>query len=206
MTTEQKNLLRGVALALVVGVAVYFIAIDVFESAGRRRAGAVLVGSPAPSFSLPSVRGDGTIDLAALRGKGVLLAFWATWCDSCQRELPVLDRIHRDLAGPDLHVVTVAGEARNDLKTFIEARGWALPVAADGGQVHAEYDVDGLPRTLLIGPDGTVIDDVVGPLSPSKLMDAAKRLRACASAARKGVAEDPWCAGPARTAAAPSAG
>jgi len=194
MTAEQKNLVRGVALALTVGVAVYFVAMDLSRGPARRHAVALAPGSPAPTFSLPSIRGDGSVDLAALRGKGVVLAFWATWCDSCQDELPVLDRIHRDLAGPDLQIVTVAGEARGDLERFVKARGWALPVVADGGQVHAEYGVDGIPRTLLISPDGRILEDHTGPLSPSKLTDAAKRLRACAVAARSGVAEDPWCA------------
>jgi peroxiredoxin len=194
MTAEQKNLVRGVALAVTVGVAVYFVTMDLSSGPGRRAAPGLQAGTQAPTFSLPSIRGDGPIDLAALRGKGVLLAFWATWCDSCQHELPVLDRIHRDLAGPDLQVVTVAGEARGDLERFVKARGWVLPVAADGGQVHAEYGVHGLPRTLVISPEGRILEDHLGPLSPSKLTDTAKRLSACAAASRSGVAEDPWCA------------
>ena len=195
MTPQTKTMLRGLALAVLVGVSVYAISMQVMAP---RQASGALKGKPAPAFSLPSARDGGpTVTLDGLKGKGVILAFWATWCESCLRELPILESIHRDRAGADLAIVTVNGDGDGDrrkVQSFLKARGYALPVLADGGQVHMDYVVEGLPRTLFIGPDGVVLADHVGPLTSAQLAEHADRLSACARAARAGKpGEDGWC-------------
>ena len=197
MTRENKNLLRGLALAVLVGVAVYSITLQMTQMTGARQQSGSLVGQPAPTFELPSARGGDQTSLAGLEGKGVVLAFWATWCKSCLQELPVLEQIHRDLGGEDLAVVTVAGDDPRAVQGFLRAHRYALPVLLDDGRVHLDYDVGQLPRTVFIGPDGKILADVAGPVSPPELRENARRLAACARAARSGASTaDAWCAGP----------
>ena len=117
----------------------------------------------APAFS--AVMADGRrLSLAALRGKVVLLTFWATWCQPCRDEMPLFERLHRDLGGRGLVVLGV--NAREDpapIVEFARALDLSFPLAVDpDGKVGAAYGVVGLPTTFLIGRDGRAVGRTVG--------------------------------------------
>lgn len=123
-------------------------------------------GSAAPPFRLVSLAG-GEGDLAALRGKVVVLNFWATWCPPCVAEMPSLERLHRTLGPEGLAVVTVStDEDEAELRRFVSGRALSLPVLRDpGGRVASgAYRTTGYPETFVLDRSGVVLEHFVGPV------------------------------------------
>lgn len=119
----------------------------------------VAVGQPAPALTLPTA--DGTpFQIADCRGKqAVLLSFWTTSCAPCLREMPTLIRLHDEFAGKGLAVVGVSvGGTKSQLASFLKKR--PLPYTVLHDTAHASRDnyfVIGVPHTVLINKDGTVV-------------------------------------------------
>jgi cytochrome c biogenesis protein CcmG, thiol:disulfide interchange protein DsbE len=121
------------------------------------------VGRPAPDFTFPAFSG-GTLELRALRGRPVLLNFWASWCAPCLAETPLLVRLHR-IYGPRgvaFVGVDVADETADARRFLGQHHVDYTVVHAPDLTVMREYAVIGLPTTVLIGPDGIVVDKEVG--------------------------------------------
>jgi cytochrome c biogenesis protein CcmG, thiol:disulfide interchange protein DsbE len=122
-------------------------------------------GQETPAFRLASLSG-GQGDLASLRGKVVVLNFWATWCAPCVAEMPSLERLHRTLGPEGLAVLTVAtDDDEADVRRFLAERGLTLPVLRDpGGRVAADsYRTTGYPETFILDRSGVLLEHVVGP-------------------------------------------
>jgi thiol-disulfide isomerase/thioredoxin len=131
---------------------------------------APVVGAPAPDFSLADLR-DRTVELSSLRGKTVLINFWATWCDPCREELPLLDRIGRKYP-ETLRVIGVeTGDPGDAVRSFIEPLALvSIIVALDPSYATRDlYLVRGLPTSFFIDPDGTVRQVKIGALDSSEI-------------------------------------
>jgi DsbE subfamily thiol:disulfide oxidoreductase len=128
------------------------------------------LGEPAPSFSLVSVDGS-TTSLADLRGRPVLLNFWASWCPPCRGEMPDLDRVAGEYRDRGLVVVGVdLEEDREPVLRYAQTLGLQLSLLLDqGGAVATRYNVTGLPTSYFVDRDGLIRDRNVGPLTPSGL-------------------------------------
>ena len=156
----MKNALRTAAVIVVV-VVVAFAYVHLAQNRGY----ALKKGTEAPGFRLPSLAGQ-EMDLAAQRGKVVVLNFWATWCPPCVAEMPSLERLHRTLSPEGLAVITVStDEDEAELRRFVSARSLTLPVLKDpGGRVAAgEYRTTGYPETFVLDREGRLLEHVVGP-------------------------------------------
>jgi peroxiredoxin len=122
-------------------------------------------GSSAPDFALPSVDSDRPIVLSDLRGRVVLVNFWATWCKPCEDEMPAMDRLYRELhpAGFDLLAISV-GEDASVVRRFRDRLGVTFPVLLDSDKrVAAAWQTFAFPESLLVDRDGTVLERYVGP-------------------------------------------
>ena len=121
------------------------------------------VGKPAPDFTLESLGGK-SISLASLKGKVVILDFWATWCGPCRKGLPVLMDIAKKRAGDGVVLWSVdMRETPEKVKTFLEKSNWDLPVLMDlDGAIGTKYGVSGIPHTVIIGPDGNIVTVEIG--------------------------------------------
>lgn len=121
-------------------------------------------GSPAPIADLSGQ----AVRLAELRGRLVLLNFWATWCPPCQAETPVLRDLDEAYRARGLSVVGVAVQETTpaDVAAYAAKYGLAYPIAFDAtADVFGTYRVYALPTQVLIGPDGRVIRVINGPLT-----------------------------------------
>ena len=137
-----------------------------------------LVGKPAPPFALKAVGTGETIDLESLRGKPVVVNFWATWCVPCYEEHPTLVANARQL--PDVQFVGVVfNDEESKIMRFLADRGSAYPTLLDAnGKTAIAYGVGGVPETYFINPAGTIVAKFEGPMSTEILQaNLAKALR-----------------------------
>lgn len=121
-------------------------------------------GSETPAFSLIQLDGQ-EVHSKDLRGKVVVLNFWATWCGPCKEEMPALERLRRQFDQKDVAFYTVTTDLqREGIKAFLGHLGIGLPVLLDEDKdVSSAFLVRGLPTTVLIGRDGKLVGRAVGP-------------------------------------------
>jgi len=117
-----------------------------------------------PDFTARTVEGQ-TVSLAGLRGKVVLLNFWATWCQECRPEMPLFERLHREFTVQGLSVIGInAREGTVAIRGYAKELGLTFPLVLDPkGGINAAYGVIGLPTTFLIARDGRAVALAVGP-------------------------------------------
>jgi thiol-disulfide isomerase/thioredoxin len=124
------------------------------------------VGAPAPSINLPLV-GGGVSNLAADRGKVLLVNFWATWCEPCKAEMPGLQQLATDLRDQPFRLYSVdLQEDAPQIQSFEEQYGLSLYAAMDqDGNATRAYGVRALPSTFLIDQRGVLKLQRLGPLA-----------------------------------------
>jgi cytochrome c biogenesis protein CcmG/thiol:disulfide interchange protein DsbE len=106
-----------------------------------------------------------TVSLARLHGRVVILNFWATWCLECRREMPLLDQLHRELAGDGLAVVGInVREGNSSVRAYAKELGLTVPLVVDpSAEIGAAYGVIVIPTTFLVGRDGRAVARAIGP-------------------------------------------
>lgn len=122
-----------------------------------------LSGKPAPEFSVRGLDGA-TYTLESLKGKPVLLDFWATWCMPCRQSMPVLEKLHQAYKDQGLVVLAVnTGEDRDTVSEFLKKSPvpYASALSGDSGIMQA-YQVSAFPTFVMIGRDGKVVAHEVG--------------------------------------------
>ena len=127
-------------------------------------------GTPAPALRLPGLDG-GQVDLAALRGRPVVVNFWATWCEPCVREFPLLRQAAAAHRADRLAVVGVLTSDRPAAaRDFVRAYGATWPVGLDPAATAAgRWGAVGLPHTYFVRPDGTLASHQLGELTQASL-------------------------------------
>jgi cytochrome c biogenesis protein CcmG/thiol:disulfide interchange protein DsbE len=130
-----------------------------------------LVGQPAPAIAGATL-GGGSFNLAAERGRWVVVNFFASWCPPCQQEQPELVAFayaHRAAGDADL-VGVVFDDGASTARSFMQSTGASWPSVVDpGGQIALDYGVRGPPETFLVSPGGTVVAHFDGPMTNAAL-------------------------------------
>jgi cytochrome c biogenesis protein CcmG, thiol:disulfide interchange protein DsbE len=158
-----RRALPFLAVALVVGVIAFEVA-----TAG----GGGTTGKPAPP--LPSaILQPPRATLASLRGKPALINFWASWCEPCRKEAPELERLHRSLHGSASMVGVDYTDRADAARSFIRRYGWSFPILSDpDGIFGARYGFSGLPTTVVLDPQGRIVETLRGPQTAVSLRRA----------------------------------
>jgi cytochrome c biogenesis protein CcmG, thiol:disulfide interchange protein DsbE len=123
------------------------------------------VGAPAPDLQLPTLGGE-EVRISELSDGPLLLAFWASWCETCKANMPLLDRLSQDWADRGVRVAGVVIDDRQAEAAAVAAEhDHPYPSLFDsGGHASAAYTVTGVPETFLIAADGTIAAKWFGPL------------------------------------------
>lgn len=122
-------------------------------------------GAAAPDFALPELGGDAPLPLADLRGKVVLLNFWATWCKPCEDEMPAMERLYRDLAPRGFELLAVSVDTGvEEVAAFQERLGLSFPILLDPDRRVADaYQSYRFPESWLIDAEGMLVARFIGP-------------------------------------------
>ncbi len=162
MKKGNSKLILLVALLVAVGAIIMFL--PTTQETVEENIAAVAVDDDAPAFSVEMTSGE-TITLESLRGKVVLLNFWATWCPPCREELKrvqedIIDRFQdRDL----VFIPISRGEERATVEAFLESNGYTFPVGLDTDQsIYNSYAKEYIPRNYLINRHGVVVEATIG--------------------------------------------
>lgn len=155
MTRSNQSLVVLLVVALLTGgVALY---VRAQGQSGDRPA--------APDFSVNTLDGK-QVKLGDLRGKVVVLDFWATWCPPCRKSLPHLQKLSqdKDLAAKGVTVIAMnVDEEKQTVEKFMKDNGYTFTVGMDaGGAVAKKFKVEGIPSTFIIDAGGKVTAGIVG--------------------------------------------
>lgn len=100
--------------------------------------------------------------LSELRGKTVLVNFWATWCTPCRREMPDLDKLQARFAPQGLVVLSISDEEQAKVAPFIASSGYRPAVLLDpGDKVNQEFHIEGIPKTFLFDRSGKLVGETI---------------------------------------------
>src|SRR5271163_2787135 len=131
----------------------------------------------APDFSLEALDGK-TLRLSDLRGKAVLLNFWATWCGPCKIEMPWFVDFQKQYGSQGLQIVGVAMDdaSKEDIGKFAKDMGVNYPILIGKDSVGDQYGgVPALPETFVITRDGKIMDKIIGLRGKGEIEDAIKK-------------------------------
>lgn len=121
---------------------------------------------PAPDITVKALSGS-DLKLSDLKGKVVLLNFWATWCPPCREEIPSMMKLNSKLEGKPFQMLAVSVDegGKADVEAFFKSSGFKLPAYTDQDKKAASaYGVTGVPETFIIDTKGIVVKKVIGPL------------------------------------------
>ena len=126
----------------------------------------VVAGSVAPDFQLEDTQGN-KVRLSELRGKVVMVNFWATWCPPCKEEMPSMERLNKIMAAEDFVMLAVNTEQNGHsiVPAFLKNNPHDFTVLYDDkGTVQQQYGVYKFPESFVIGKDGIVDQKVIGQI------------------------------------------
>jgi len=172
---KGRNPFMLVVVALVAAGMLYFG----FHQAHRTSIGTGIAkkSAVAPDFTLDSLEGK-SMRLSDLRGKAVLLNFWATWCGPCKIEMPWFVELQNQYGSQGLQIVGVAMDdaSKDDIAKFAKEMGVNYPVLLGKEAVGDAYGgIPALPETFFIGRDGKIVDKIIGLKGKAEIEDSIKK-------------------------------
>jgi cytochrome c biogenesis protein CcmG/thiol:disulfide interchange protein DsbE len=171
-----------VAVAVAVPLAMLVGILATRDAAGTRAADSPLLSEPAPDITAQTIDGA-QLRLSDLRGKWVLVNFFATWCVPCAEEHPDLvnfSTVH-DQTGDAAVVGVVYSDSVKAVKDFRAERGGTWPMLTDSnGRIALDFGVSGIPESFLVSPDGIVVSKIIGGIQRAELETLLARAKGAA--------------------------
>src|SRR5699024_9815012 len=173
---RSRLIFRSVILSLLL-IAVAYALISNYKKDNSK----VAEGDTAGDFKLSQVNEANdaeSIQLSDLEGKGVMLNFWATYCEPCKVEMPYMEKLYPEYKDKGVEIVAVSLDATQlVIDNFLDKYDLTFPVVRDtNNQVLEQYGVGPLPSTFFINPDGEVEEVVEGALTLEKLEGHLKKI------------------------------
>ena len=150
----------------------------IYTSLTKEKQNVLKVGDEAPDFTLIDLDGV-RHQLSDYEGQGVFLNFWGTWCTPCKKEMPAMGRQYEVYKHLGVQILAV-NIAESDLKvrTFAEQYGMTFPTLIDQKKsVMRAYSIRPLPTTILINPDGEIINIITGEMSESDIQGYMEQIK-----------------------------
>jgi cytochrome c biogenesis protein CcmG, thiol:disulfide interchange protein DsbE len=167
---------------LIIGLAVVLAAAAVAAGVAAARSGkpgpTSKAWGPAPKFSLPALReGEHKVSLEDFRGRPVVLNFFASWCDPCQRELPAFNRAAQRYRGKVAFVGVTFNDDRPSARSILDKTGIRYPAGFDAkSEVATHYGLRVMPTTYFISAKGELVERAERELTEAQLDDVLGRL------------------------------
>lgn len=121
---------------------------------------AVIESGKAFDFTLTDLNGS-AVRLSELRGKVVIIEFWATWCPPCKESVPELNKVADKFRDKNFQLIGISvdkgGEALSNVRAFVKENAVAYPVMVDSGKVNVAYGVNGIPAMFIIDKEGRIV-------------------------------------------------
>jgi len=174
---RRRNPVALVVVALVAAGMLYFGFHMARRSGTEHLPGVLGYGTPAPDFTLETLDGK-SVSLSSLRGKAVVVNFWATWCGPCKIETPWLVEMQNQYGAQGLQIVGVAMDdsGKDEIARFAKNMGMNYPVVLGKEAVGEAYGgVSYLPESFFVGRDGKIVDKIMGLEGRSEIEDAIKK-------------------------------
>ncbi len=134
---------------------------------------AAQVGFSAPDFRLTGLDSQ-EIGLNDLKGRPIILNFWASWCPPCKAEMPAFQKASKEYSDTELQVIAINAtnqDSLSDVKQFVEQHGITFPIPLDQtGSVSSDYLVHSLPTTYFIDQNGIITEVIIGGPIPLSLL------------------------------------
>lgn len=165
---RNRHIFRTIVLAVLLVAVVFALVSNLNKDNEIYKAGDI-----APDFQLAQISNNNdleTIKLSDLRGKGVMLNFWATYCGPCEAEMPYMESLYPKYKD-DIEIVAVSLDL-NDLviHQFIDKYDLTFPIVHDKkNEVMDLYNVGPIPSTFFINPEGEIVNKISGPLTLDQL-------------------------------------
>ncbi|MBU1863161.1 MAG: TlpA family protein disulfide reductase, partial [Candidatus Omnitrophica bacterium] len=129
------------------------ISVSIF---GCHESGAMSSGTKAADFTLGTLDGQ-TVTLSSLKGKKVLLDFFATWCPPCRQELKEIDQIVNEYQSDDYAILCISVDrSKKTVESFMRKQGYSMTVLFDDQNVAQQYGVRGIPALYLVDKNGDI--------------------------------------------------
>jgi cytochrome c biogenesis protein CcmG/thiol:disulfide interchange protein DsbE len=168
--------LRRAGQVLAIGVVLALLAVLVWRVIRDSEGGAAAAlrrgeHPVAPAFDLERLDQPGQLNLESLRGKAVVLNFWASWCLPCKKEAPLLEAAWKKWRPKGVVVVGLdANDFKSDARGFAHRYDLSYPIVHDGpGRLLDDYGLEGFPETFFVRPDGRLASWSQGELSKQEI-------------------------------------
>jgi cytochrome c biogenesis protein CcmG, thiol:disulfide interchange protein DsbE len=147
-------------------IACLFLSLTACTKADSPKNGAVATEkSLAPDVSVRSLANGSTLKLSDLKGKVVLLNFWATWCPPCREEIPSMMKLNSLMSGKPFQMVAISIDegGKPAIESFFKESGFSLPTYLDeSGASVKSYGITGVPESFIIDKQGILVKKIIG--------------------------------------------
>lgn len=167
MNNQNSNV--RVIVTIVIGLialgAIAWIVVSSRHDNSQQEAAKLTIGSIAPDFELTNTTGQ-KMELSDYRGKVVILNFWASWCKSCVKEMPLINDVFQSNRSDVATIFINVGESKGTVNNFLATNHFYFPVIIDvTGKVSGLYGVVGLPATFIIDKQGKISRLLLGEIN-----------------------------------------